>query len=189
MNASLPIVHVIDDDALIREGVERLLNACGYRVALYESANQFVEKAQTQDRGCILLDVRMPGLNGLELQERLRAIGSILPIVFLSGYKDIPTAVRAIKGGAEDFLSKPLSKDELLGVIDRALARYDQVQATTARTSSEHARVDTLTPRERQVFALLVRGKVHKQIAGELGTAIRTVRAHRRSIMEKLITG
>jgi FixJ family two-component response regulator len=186
MNASLPIVHVIDDDPLIREGIERLLNACGYRAALYESASHFIDNAPTQERGCILLDARMPGLTGLELQERLRAVGSILPIVFLSAFKDIPTTVRAIKAGAEDFLSKPVSKDELFSAIDRALVRYDKVRATTARVNSEQDRVETLTPRERQVYALLIRGNPHKQIAYELGTTIRTVRAHRHSIMEKL---
>jgi FixJ family two-component response regulator len=186
MTSAPPIIHVIDDDASFRAAVARLLQASGYNVVLYESADQFVETSPGQDRGCILLDMQMPGLSGLELQELLGSIGSILPIVFLTGHGDIPMSVRAIKAGAEDVLPKPVSKEELFAATGRALALYDQRRTRTIRQNLETALVAMLTPRERQVFALLVRGKPHKQIAYELGTAERTVKAHRHSIMMKL---
>jgi FixJ family two-component response regulator len=186
MTSAPPIIHVIDDDASFRAAVARLLQASGYNVVLYESADQFVETSPGQDRGCILLDMQMPGLSGLELQELLGSIGSILPIVFLTGHGDIPMSVRAIKAGAEDVLPKPVSKEELFAATGRALALYDQRRTRTMRQNLETALVAMLTPRERQVFALLVRGKPHKQIAYELGTAERTVKAHRHSIMMKL---
>jgi len=186
MTSSPPIIHLVDDDALFRTAIARLLCASGYHVVLYESADQFVENVPSQERGCILLDRQMPGLSGLDLQERLRTIGSILPIVFLTGHGDIPMSVRAIKAGAEDVLPKPVSKEDLLAAIGRALALYDQARSRTTRLNSDKARVASLTPRERQVLALLVRGKLHKQIAYELGTAERTVKAHRHSIMMKL---
>jgi len=186
MSSFPPIIHVIDDDALFRTAISRLLKTCDYAVALYESADQFVENLPSQERGCILLDVQMPGLNGLDLQERLRAIDSILPIVFLTGHGNIPMSVRMIKAGAEDVLPKPVSKEDLLAATERALARYDEARTKTTRLSSEKALIATLTAREKQVFALLVRGKLHKQIAHALGTAERTVKAHRHSIMMKL---
>jgi FixJ family two-component response regulator len=184
---TLPItVHVIDDDALFRTAIARLLKASDYHVVLYDSAENFSENAPLRERGCILLDVQMPGLSGLALQDLLNSIGSILPIVFLTGHGDIRTSVRAIKAGAEDFLSKPVSKEELFAAIARALLRYEQAEKRSAHLHDARARVQLLTPRERQVFALLVRGKLHKQIAHELGTAERTVKAHRHSIMNKL---
>jgi FixJ family two-component response regulator len=186
MSSFPPVIHVIDDDALFRAAIYRLLKTCDYAVALYESADQFVENLPSQERGCILLDVQMPGLNGLDLQERLRAIDSILPIVFLTGHGNIPMSVRMIKAGAEDVLPKPVSKEDLLAATERALARYDEARTKTTRLSSEKALIATLTAREKQVFALLVRGKLHKQIAHVLGTAERTVKAHRHSIMMKL---
>ncbi len=186
MTAAPSIIHVIDDDALFRAAIARLLQASGYNVVLYESADRFVETSPGEDRGCILLDMQMPGLSGLELQERLRSIGSILPIVFLTGHGDIPMSVRAIKAGAEDVLPKPVSKEELFAATGRALALYDQRRTRITRQNLETALVTMLTPRERQVFALLVRGKRHKQIAYELGAAERTVKAHRHSIMMKL---
>lgn len=183
---SLPIVHVIDDDASFRTALGRLLSASGYRVELYESADHFAENPPTQGRGCILLDIQMPGRNGLDLQTLLHTAGSILPIVFLTGHGDIQTSVRAIKAGAEDFLPKPAPKEELFAAIGRALVRYDHEERRSTHLNTVKACVEKLTPRERQVFALLVRGKPHKQIAFELGTAERTVKAHRHSIMEKL---
>jgi len=182
----VPLVHIVDDDAAFRRAMARLLQACGYRVALYESGNRLLESAPSAEPGCILLDVRMTGLGGLELQDRLHECGIILPIVFLTGYGDIPTSVRAIKAGAEDFLSKPISKGILLAAIERALARYEEAHERQVRLASLRAHVDTLTPRESEVFALMVRGKLNKQIAYQLGTSERTVKAHRHSIMEKL---
>jgi FixJ family two-component response regulator len=181
-----PLVHIVDDDAAFRTALARLLQACGYRVALYESGDRLLERPPSAELGCILLDIRMTGLGGLELQDRLHERGVILPIVFLTGHGDIPTSVRAIKAGAEDFLSKPVSKDTLLAAVERALARYQEAHERQARLASLRALVDALTPREHEVFALVVRGKLNKQIAHRLGTSERTIKAHRHSIMEKL---
>jgi RNA polymerase sigma factor (sigma-70 family) len=181
-----PLVHIVDDDAAFRTAIARLLQASGYRVALYESGDRLLESAPGSEPGCILLDIRMRGLGGLELQDLLHERGIILPIVFLTGYGDIPTSVRAIKAGAEDFLSKPVSKETLLAAVERALARYQEARERDARLASLRALVDTLTPRESEVFALVVRGKLNKQIAYQLGTSERTIKAHRHSIMEKL---
>jgi RNA polymerase sigma factor (sigma-70 family) len=181
-----PLVHIVDDDAAFRTAIARLLQACGYQVALYESGDRLLESAPGPEPGCILLDIRMTGLGGLELQDRLHERGIILPIVFLTGYGDIPSSVRAIKAGAEDFLSKPVSKETLLAAVERALARYQEAHERHARLAALRALVDTLTPRESEVFALVVRGKLNKQIAHELGTSERTIKAHRHSIMEKL---
>ena len=163
-----------------------MLRASGYRVALYESATGLLETPPGMESGCILLDVRMPGLSGPELQARLAEMGSSLPIVFLTGHGDVPTGVRAIKAGAEDFLLKPVSRQALTEAIQRALAHYEQAREQTLRLDSWRALVGTFTRREREVFALLVRGKLNKQIAYELGTSERTVKAHRHAVMEKL---
>ena len=137
--------------------------------------------------GCILLDVQIPGLSGPELQSRLIELGSTLPIVFLTGHADTATTVRAIKAGAEDFLTKPVSSEQLIDAIERALARQEAVHAVSAASSIRFARLSpSLTPRERQVFDLIVRGKINKQIAYELGTTERTVKAHRHQVMEKM---
>jgi FixJ family two-component response regulator len=185
-DAMMPLVHVVDDDAAFRTAIARVLQASGYRVALYESGRSLLETAPNSEPGCILLDLRMAGLNGLELQDRLHQHGMILPIIFLTGHGDIPTSVRAIKAGAEDFLSKPVSRKTLLAAVERALARYQEAHQRHVRLTSLRALVDSLTPRESEVFALVVRGKLTKQIAFQLGTSERTVKAHRHSIMEKL---
>ena len=181
------IVHVVDDDASFRTAISRLLRAVGYEVAVYESAQHLLDRLPIENRlGCILLDVQIPGLSGPELQERLTELGSALPVVFLTGHGDIPTSVRAIKGGAEDFLTKPVPKDKLLDAIERSLARYETARARDEQLSSLRALVATLTRRERQVFELVVRGRMNKQIAHELGTAERTIKAHRQRVMTKL---
>ena len=182
----MPVVHVVDDDAAFRTSISRLLKASGYRVALYESGDSLLETTPDPEPGCILLDLQMTGLNGLELQNRLQERGIILPIIFLTGHGDIPTSVRAIKAGAEDFLSKPVSRQTLLAAVERALARYQETHQRHVRLASLRALVDTLTPRESEVFTLVVRGKLTKQIAFQLGTSERTIKAHRHSIMEKL---
>jgi len=181
-----PVIHVVDDDSSFRTAVARLLRASGYRVALYESGNQFLESPPSAEPGCILLDLRMPNLGGLELQDRLAKTGHTLPIVFLTGHGDLPASVRAIKGGAEDFLSKPVSKEALLEAVERALQSYEKSREHHERIRALRALAAALTPREHEVFALIVRGKLNKQIAYHLGTSERTVKAHRHSIMEKL---
>jgi len=181
-----PLIHVVDDDAAFRTAIARLLQACGYRVALYESGDRLLQSRPDSDPGCILLDIKMTGVDGLELQDQLAQRGVILPIVFLTGYGDIPTSVRAIKAGAEDFLSKPVSRETLLEAVERALARYEKAHQAQTELAALRALVDALTPRESQVFALVVRGKLNKQIAYQLGASERTIKAHRHSIMEKL---
>jgi RNA polymerase sigma factor (sigma-70 family) len=181
------LVHVVDDDASFRTAISRLLRAAGYEVVVYESAQQLLDHLPTENRlGCILLDVQIPGLSGPDLQEQLTKLGSALPIVFLTGHGDIPTSVRAIKGGAEDFLTKPVPKDKLFDAIERSLARYETDRVRDEQLSILRALVATLTRRERQVFELVVRGRMNKQIAHELGTAERTVKAHRQRVMTKM---
>jgi RNA polymerase sigma factor (sigma-70 family) len=179
------VIHVVDDDSLFRSSIARLLNAAGYEVALYESSQQFLDKPPISLTDCILLDVQMPDMSGLQLQDRLSKLGNRLPIVFLTGHADIPTSVRAIKAGAQDFLTKPVPREQLLETIRRALDHAEEVRARSERTDALFARVASLTPRERQVFALVVRGMLNKQIAHELGTSERTVKAHRHMVMQK----
>jgi FixJ family two-component response regulator len=180
------IVHVVDDDASFRTAIERRLKKAGYEVATYPSAQQLLDCLPDENEpGCILLDVRIPGLSGPELQSRLGELGSTLPIVFLTGHADTQTTVKAIKAGAEDFLTKPVLSEQLLQAVERALARHELVRSQRNRMEAVRAQIATLTPRERQVFDLVVRGKINKQIAHELGTTERTVKAHRQQVMEK----
>ena len=180
-----PTVHVVDDDATFRAAIARLLGASGYQVALYSSASELLEKLPDGGPGCILLDVKMSGLNGPQLQERLGKIGHRLPIVFLTGHGDVPTSVRAIKAGADDFLTKPVPKKDLLAAIEHALNRYEEICDHDSRIAALRSLVSRLTPREKEVFALVVRGKLNKQIAHELDIAERTIKAHRQQVMEK----
>ena len=154
---------------------------------MYESAAQLLEVMPDDVHpSCILLDVKIPGLSGPELQDRLVELGSTLPIVFLTGHGDVPTTVRAIKAGAEDFLTKPVSKDKLIDAIERAVARSQALRENSDQFVALRALIETLTPREREVFEHVARGKMNKQIARELGTTERTIKAHRQKVMEKL---
>jgi len=181
------LVHVVDDDASFRTAIERRLKLAGYDVETYASAQQLLDRLPSaREPECILLDVRIPGLSGPELQSRLIELGSILPIIFLTGYADTPTTVLAMKAGAEDFLTKPTSSEQLIDAIERAMARYASVRSQRDKLDSLRALVTTLTPRERQVFDLIIRGKINKQIAYELGMTERTVKAHRHQVMEKM---
>jgi len=184
MTATAGTVHIVDDDASWRTSAARLLSAAGYRVVPYESAEQFLETSGLDAPGCVLLDLRMPGLTGLQLQQRLGQ--HALPVVFVSGHGDIPTSVLAIKAGAEDFLSKPVDSDVLLSTIERAIARDRAERDERREHHALRARVDALTPSERKVFDAVVRGRLNKQVAAELGTAERTIKWHRHNLMEKL---
>lgn len=180
-------IHVVDDDDSFRTAMERRLKLAGYQVATYPSAQQLLDRLPDEDEpGCILLDVRLPGLSGPELQGRLNELGSTLAIVFLTGHADTPTTVRTIKAGAEDFLTKPVESAELLGAIERALARQIAAHSDRRRLDDMRLLVAELTPRERQVFGLVVRGRLNKQIAHELGATERTIKAHRHQVMEKM---
>ncbi|MCP4615703.1 MAG: response regulator transcription factor [Bradyrhizobium sp.] len=180
-------IHVVDDDDSFRTAIERRLKLAGYQVATYPSAQQLLDRLPDENEtGCILLDVQIPGLSGPELQGRLNQLGSTLPIVFLTGHADTPTTVRTIKAGAEDFLTKPVESEKLLDAIGRAMARHAATRDERHRLDEMQALVEALTPRERQVFLLVVRGKLNKQIAHELGTTERTIKAHRHQVMEKM---
>jgi FixJ family two-component response regulator len=186
MTATLGAVHVVDDDASWRVSVSRLLSAAGYQVLSYESAGLFLETADVVEPGCILLDVRMPGLTGLQLQQRVAEMRHALPIVFVSGHGDIPTSVLAVKAGADDFLTKPVATDVLLRAVQQAIARDHDNRTTHEQLDISRERFKTLTPTEQKVLALVVRGKLNKQIADELKTAERTIKWHRHNFMRKL---
>ena len=183
----LGFVYVVDDDAAFRAAIERRLKMAGYEVACYPSAENFLGNLPSESEpGCILLDVRMPGLSGPELQGHLRELGSSLPIVFLAGQSDLPTTVRTIKAGAEDFLIKPVSSDQLLPAVDRAVSRHEIARGQKAKLDMVRACIARLTPREREVFELIVRGQTNKQAGNALGCTERTIKAHRQRVMEKM---
>jgi FixJ family two-component response regulator len=181
------IVHIVDDDESFRTSTGRLLRACGYGVETYASAEQLLQRLPDgAGPSCILLDIRIPGLSGPDLQDRLSARGSRLPIIFLTGHADIRTTVQVMKAGADDLLTKPVTRDELIGAIERAMAHSRVLREKNDRISSLHKLVDSLTPRERQVFERVARGKMNKEIGRELGATERTIKAHRSHLMEKL---
>jgi FixJ family two-component response regulator len=180
-----PIIHVVDDDASFRTAIRSLLCACDYRVALHASAEALLATPLMDEPACILLDVRMAGCSGPQLQSKLVELGHRLPVIFVTGYSDVPTAVRAIKAGAEDVLTKPVARQRLLDAIARALAHRAEMRDRAQRIDGLRALVSRLTAREHEVFALLARGKPHKQIAYALGTSERTVKFHRHNILQK----
>jgi FixJ family two-component response regulator len=186
MTVSASAIRVIDDDASWRRSITRLLAASGYEVMPYESAEQFLRTDDLSTPGCILLDVRMPSLSGLQLQRSLAEKSHSLPIVFLTGHGDIPMSVHAMRAGAEDFLTKPVSSEALLAAVQRALARDSERRAQHEENQRLLARLDSLTPTEHKVFLLIVRGRLNKQIAYELGSTERTIKWHRHNIMQKL---
>jgi len=179
-------IYVVDDDASFRTAIQRRLQKEGYQVETFSSAQQLLDRRPGQaESGCILLDVQLPALSGPELQRRLSELGSTLPSVFITGHADISTTVQALKAGADDFLTKPVKSGELVGANERALARYEETRGLMRALDGHQVRLACLTPRERQVFDLVVRGKINKQIAHQLGTAERTIKAHRQRVMER----
>jgi FixJ family two-component response regulator len=181
-----PIIHIVDDDRSFRTAVGRLLSASGYSISLYGSGEELLAQLPGTAFGCILLDLDMPGLSGLALQERLVEQAPLLPIVFLTGHGDIRASVQAMKAGADDFLEKPATSEALLDAIGRALHRAESRRDEFDRAQAERSRLESLTPREFEVLRLIVRGKLNKQIAHVLGTSERTVKAHRHNLMEKI---
>ncbi len=186
MNAIVPIVRVVDDDASFLTAVARMLRASGFAVRTFASAAEFLARPELDAPGCILLDLEMPGLSGLDLQEALANEGYALPVIFLSGHGDIPATVQAMRRGAEDFLTKRAPKEELLDAVKRAIARDARERAEHARLEELRARFAALTPREREVLAHVLTGQLNKQIAADLQVDDRSVKRHRTSIMSKL---
>ncbi len=181
-----PLIHVVDDDDSLRSALQRLLAAAGYRVKTYGSAGEFLLDPPGDAPGCLMLDLRMPGPSGLDLQEALARHGIRLPVIFLTGHGDLATGVRAMKAGAVDFLVKPVEREPLLAAVARAL-ELDARQRTARGADAElQARFAQLTARERDVFELVVAGRLNKQIADALGIAERTVKAQRAQVMAKL---
>jgi FixJ family two-component response regulator len=181
-----PIIHVVDDDTSFRTAVTRLLRAAKYEVRGYASASEFLDSDPCVEPGCILLDLRMPGVSGFDLQQSLERMEERLPIVFLTGHGDIPASVRAMKAGAVDFLTKPVRRETLLRAIENALGVNANGRAARAVLRELQNRYENLTPREREVLGHVIAGKLNKQIAFDLGTSERTIKAHRASIMAKL---
>jgi RNA polymerase sigma factor (sigma-70 family) len=180
-------VHIVDDDESFRKAIERHLRYVGYEVETYASAQHLLDRLPSESEpGCILLDVRLPGLTGPELQERLRELGSTMPIIFMTGYPDIRTTVKTVKAGAEDFLTKPIPSDQLLQAVGRAVAHHNETRGLKNKIDAVRARIAALTPREREVFLLVIRGNPNKQIANALGCTERTIKAHRHRVMEKM---
>ena len=183
----LGLVHVVDDDASFRTAMERRLKHAGYEVATYALSTHLLDRLPNDSvLGCILLDVRIPGLSGPELQARLIELGSTLPVIFLSGYPDIPTTVKTIKAGAEDFLIKPVSSDRLLQAVERAIAHHNANYRLKSLQDIARSHIAALTPRELEVFNLIARGQTNKHAARSLGCAERTIKAHRHRVMEKM---
>lgn len=185
-SAARLVVHVVDDDPAIRVAIARLLRAAGYDARGYGSAAEFLRRPRELGAACVVLDLCLPESSGLELQAALAASEDALPVVFLSGQRDIPATVRALKAGAVDFLTKPVERDALLAAVGQALARGAEARSARDRSRERRASYQRLTPRERQVFERVVSGKLNKVIAAELGTAERTVKAHRAQVMRKM---
>ena len=181
-----PVIHIIDDDTSFRTAVMRMLRAARYEVRGYASAAEFAGSDATASPGCIVLDLSMPEGSGFDVQERLAEMDERLPIVFLTGRGDIPASVRAMKAGAVDFLTKPVERETLLSAIERAIERDVTERKARSHLRELRERYDRLTTREREVFAHVVSGKLNKQIAFDLGTSERTIKAHRASITSKL---
>jgi len=180
------LIHVVDDDESLRASLLDLLDAAGFEARGYGSTGEFLMQTLADRPGCILLDVRLPGPSGIELQQALQDRGVMLPVIFMTGHADVPTSVRAMKAGAVDFLEKPVERDTLLDALERALSQDALRRGERDETSRQRARLAVLTPREREIFDRVVAGKLNKQIADELGISLRTVKAYRASVMEKL---
>jgi len=189
MHPSSPIVHIVDDDESFRTAVGRLLKGAGYEVRLHASVGDFVLASREDAPGCILLDVNLPGPSGLDLQAAFAGRNGLPSIVFITAFPEVSATVRAMKGGAVDFLVKPVEPDTLLQVVGAAVERDAATRAIASHTAMLGALYDTLSAREREVFARLVAGKLNKQIAAELGAAERTIKAHRAKVLAKMRVG
>jgi RNA polymerase sigma factor (sigma-70 family) len=189
LGAPSPIVYIVDDDHSLRTAVSRLLRAAGFTVRDFACGPEFLAAARDDVPSCLLMDVRMPGPSGLDLQRSLNAEEESPPIVFLTGHGDVAMGVHAMKAGAVDFLTKPVRREPLLKAVRDALARDEERRTSRERRRKLNARYETLTPREREVLVHVVAGRLNKQIAADLGTSERTVKAHRAQVMSKMRVG
>jgi FixJ family two-component response regulator len=181
-----PIVHVVDDDAAVRESLRLLISSMGLRVRTYASGAEFLGAWYDDPPGCLVLDIRMPGMSGLDLQQQLNARNSILPIIVITGHGDVPMAVEAMQAGALDFIQKPFRDQDLLDRISQALERDAENRRVLVEHNAVRARLQSLTPRETEVLRLVVAGRANKVIAGDLNLSQRTVEIHRARVMEKM---
>jgi FixJ family two-component response regulator len=187
--AGKPTVYVVDDDVSIRESIEGLLESAGLRSECFETAESYLQSEPSTGPGCLILDVSLPGVSGMEFQQQLREAGRRIPIIFVTGYGDIPMSVKAMKLGAVEFLTKPFSDQDLLNAVQQALARDTINRNEEAGLAPLEERYETLTPREKQVMALVTKGMLNKEIAFELGTREITVKVHRSRVMQKMQAG
>jgi FixJ family two-component response regulator len=181
-----PVVYVVDDDPSVRKALERLLRSAGHEAKTFASALEFLESSLPDAPGCLVLDIKMPKLSGLELQDSLAEKGISFPIVFITGHGTVPASVKALKAGAMDFLQKPFKDRELLDAVSLGLERHRRLRREQDDMKGLRARLDTLTPREREVFGLVASGMLNKQVAFDLGTAEKTIKVHRARVMEKM---
>ena len=186
MSDRLPTVFLVDDEPEVLKAVARLLRAEGFPVSAFSSPREFLDQVDPEAPGCLVLDMSMPAISGLEVQRELETRGCRLPVVFLTGRADVPDTVRAMKGGASDFLTKPVEDEELLGAVRRAIEKDAVLRRERAEEALVRARLETLTPREREVLEHVVAGELNKQIAGRLGTVEKTIKVHRARVMEKM---
>jgi len=183
------IVWVVDDDASVREALRSLIRSAGLRVETLASAQEFLARPRVEAPSCLVLDVRMPRLSGLDLQKRMAEISLQIPIVFITGHGDVPTSVRAMKAGAVEFLTKPFDDQDLLEAIQQAIKRDREARQRQAELGELRARYESLTPREREVMGRVVSGLLNKQVAAELGTSEITIKVHRAQVMHKMHAG
>ena len=186
MTEAAAIVFVVDDDAAMRQSLSNLIRSVGLRVEAFASAQEFLRSKRPDVPGCLVLDVRLPGLSGLDLQKRMAEADIEIPIIFITGHGDIPMTVRAMKAGAVEFLTKPFRDQDLLDAVQQALERDRTARAHREVIDELRPRLESLTPREQQVMGLVVAGLLNKQIAGKLGTSETTVKVHRHQVMEKM---
>ena len=179
-------VFVVDDDSAVRRSLERLVRTVGLDVVTFASAQEFLDHGPPDGPACLVLDVRMPGLSGLDLQKKLTETGFSVPIIFMTGHGTVPMSVRAMKAGAVDFLQKPFDEQALLDAVNQALERDRTTRRAEAQRREARRRMETLTPRELEVFELVVRGLLNKQIAAELGASEKTIKVHRARVMQKM---